>query len=112
MSFEKLDIKIFCDGANLEEILKYNNDPEVAGMTTNPSLMKKAGINDYVAFCKEVLKTVKAKPISFEVFADDISEMTRQAKLIAPWGDNVYVKIPIINSKGESTASLIKELTS
>ena len=106
-----MKIKIFCDGANLEEILKYNQDPEVAGMTTNPSLMKKAGINDYQKFCLEVLRTVKEKPLSFEVFADDLSEMERQAQVIAPWGKNVYVKIPIINTKGEWTTSLIEKLS-
>jgi len=111
MSFEKLKIKLYCDGAFKEEMLKYNSDPEVAGMTTNPSLMKKAGITDYVAFCKEILTFVKEKPLSFEVFADDIPEMARQARLIAPWGSNVYVKIPILNTKGESTANLIRELS-
>lgn len=111
MSFEKLKIKLYCDGAFKEEMLKYNSDPEVAGMTTNPSLMKKAGITDYVSFCKEILTFVKEKPLSFEVFADDIPEMARQARLIAPWGSNVYVKIPILNTKGESTANLIRELS-
>lgn len=111
MSFEKLKIKLYCDGAYKEEIQKYNSDPEVAGMTTNPSLMKKAGVTDYVSFCKEILTIVKEKPISFEVFADDIPEMARQARLIAPWGKNVYVKIPILNTKGESTANLIRELS-
>ena len=111
MSFERLKVKLYCDGAFKEEILKYNQDPEIAGMTTNPSLMKKAGINDYVSFSQEILKTVTQKPISFEVFADDISEMTRQAKLIATWGKNVYVKIPILNTKGISTAPLIQELS-
>ena len=72
MSFERLKIKLFCDGANREETLKYNRDPEVAGMTTNPSLMRKAGITDYVSFCKEILKEVREKPISFEVFADEV----------------------------------------
>lgn len=111
MSFDRLRVKLYCDGAFKEEILKYNHDPEISGMTTNPSLMKKAGILDYVSFSKEILKTVTQKPISFEVFADDIPEMTRQAKLIATWGKNVYVKIPILNTKGISTALLIKELS-
>lgn len=111
MAFEKLKVKLYCDGAFKEEILKYNADPEVAGMTTNPSLMKKAGISDYVTFCKEIATLVKEKPLSFEVFADDIPEMARQARLIAPWGKNVYVKIPILNTKGESTANLIRELS-
>lgn len=111
MSFEKLSVKLYCDGAYKEEILKYNADPEVAGMTTNPSLMKKAGISDYVSFCKEIAGLVKEKPLSFEVFADDIPEMAKQARIIAPWGKNVYVKIPILNTKGESTANLIRELS-
>ncbi len=111
MSFERLRVKLYCDGAFKEEIFKYNQDPEISGMTTNPSLMKKAGILDYVSFSKEILKTVTQKPISFEVFADDIPEMTRQAKLIATWGKNVYVKIPILNTKGISTAPLIRELS-
>ena len=111
MSFERLKVKLYCDGAYKEEILKYNQDPEIAGMTTNPSLMKKAGIHDYVSFSQEVLKVVTQKPISFEVFADDIPEMSRQAKLIATWGKNVYVKIPILNTKGISTASLIQDLS-
>lgn len=111
MSFQKLSIKVFCDGANREEILRYNSDPEVAGMTTNPSLMKKAGVTDYVNFCKNILQEVKTKPISFEVFADDIPTMAEQARLIAPWGKNVYVKIPVLNTKGESTTNLIRELS-
>jgi transaldolase len=110
-AFEKLKVKLYCDGAYREEILKYNSDPEVAGMTTNPSLMKKAGVADYVSFCKEVLKDVTTKPLSFEVFADEIPEMAKQARIIAPWGKNVYVKIPILNTKGESTANLIRELS-
>jgi transaldolase len=112
MSFEPLKVKIYCDGANKEEMLRYNADPEVSGMTTNPSLMRKAGVVDYVSFCKEILKEIKEKPVSFEVFADEISEMAEQAKLIATWGKNLYVKIPILNTKGESTAPLIRELSS
>ena len=105
-----LKIKIFSDGANLEEMISMNKKDFVHGMTTNPSLMKKAGINDYKTFAKNVLKEIKTKPISFEVFSDDFSEMEKQAKEIASWAQNVYVKIPITNTKKESSISLIKNL--
>ena len=105
-----LKIKIFSDGANLEEMIIMNKKDFVHGMTTNPSLMKKAGINDYKTFAKNVLKEIKTKPISFEVFSDDFSEMEKQAKEIASWAQNVYVKIPITNTKKESSISLIKNL--
>ena len=106
-----LKIKIFSDGANLEEMIIMNKKDFVHGMTTNPSLMKKAGINDYKTFAKNVLKEIKTKPISFEVFSDDFSEMEKQAKEIASWAQNVYVKIPITNTKKESSISLIKNLS-
>jgi len=83
---------------------------KVQGFTTNPTLMRKAGVTDYAAFCKEVLRVVPDKPVSFEVFADDFSEMERQARLISSWGNNVYVKIPITNTKGEFTTGLVKKL--
>lgn len=105
-----LNTKIFCDGADLQSMLDLANDDRIAGMTTNPSLMKKAGITDYKKFCHKVLAEIKHKPISFEVFADDIEEMRTQAHEIKTWGDNVYVKIPALNSEGQSTASLIKDL--
>ena len=105
-----LKIKIFSDGANLEEMIIMNKKDFVHGMTTNPSLMKKAKINDYKTFAKNVLKEIKTKPISFEVFSDDFSEMEKQAKEIASWAQNVYVKIPITNTKKESSISLIKNL--
>ncbi len=104
-------IKIYSDGADRASLLEMNGNPKVSGLTTNPSLMRKAGITDYRGFCKEVLGQVTEKPISFEVFADEISEMKRQALEIKTWGKNVYVKIPITNSKGESTLSLVKELS-
>lgn len=107
----KPSIKIYSDGADLSSMLEMAENPLVQGMTTNPSLMKKAGISDYPKFCKEVLARVTQKPISFEVFADDLAEMRRQGLEIASWGKNVYVKIPITNSKGESTCSLIRELS-
>jgi len=104
-------VKIFCDGAFKEEMLRYNSDDWVSGMTTNPSLMKKAGINDYVSFCKEILQSVQEKPLSFEVFADDLETMEKQAREICTWGENIYTKIPVINSEGESTLGLIKKLS-
>ena len=109
-SIKNLKIKIFSDGANLDEMLDMNKKDFIHGMTTNPSLMKKAGIKDYKIFAKSVLKEIKTKPISFEVFSDDFIEMEKQAKEIASWADNVYVKIPITNTKKESSISLIKSL--
>lgn len=104
-------IKIYSDGADRASLLEMNANPKVAGLTTNPSLMRKAGVTDYRAFCKDVLGQVTQKPISFEVFADEIAEMKRQALEIKTWGKNVYVKIPITNSKGESTLGLVRELS-
>ena len=89
---------IFADGADLKSIVKLNSDQLISGFTTNPSLMKKAGIVDYKKFALEVLKIVKKKPVSFEVFSDEINDMERQAREISSWGENVYVKIPITNS--------------
>ena len=105
-----LKVKIYSDGADRASLLEMNENPLIQGMTTNPSLMKKAGVQDYRAFCLDILKTIREKPISFEVFADDFLEMKRQADEIRTWGKNVYVKIPITNSKGESSAPLIREL--
>jgi transaldolase len=107
----KFRIKIFSDGADLASMVEMNNSPLIKGMTTNPSLMKKAGVKDYKNFCKEVLSQIKVKPISFEVFADDFLEMRRQALEIATWGNNVYVKIPVINSVGRPSFELIRELS-
>lgn len=103
-------VKIFSDGADKASMLEMAKNPLVKGLTTNPSLMKKAGVKEYRSFCKEILAEIKDKPISFEVFADDFKEMKRQALEIASWGENVYVKIPITNSEGESSLSLIREL--
>ena len=107
-----LKIKIFADGADIESIRKLYAQPNIQGFTTNPTLMKQAGIQDYKGFALEVLKIVTDRPVSFEVFADDINEMEKQAIEIATWGKNVNVKIPITNTKGESTASLVKRLSS
>ncbi len=107
-------IKIFLDGADRSSIIEMASDPSVQGFTTNPSLMKKAGVKNYREFCQEVLTHINGKPISFEVFADDFSEMKRQALEIASWEKDchqVYVKIPISNSRGESSTSLIRELS-
>ena len=107
---EDLKIKIFSDGADKKDMLDMNSKTFIKGLTTNPSLMKKAGIMDYEAFAKDILSTIKNKPISFEVFSDDFNGMERQAMKIAGWGDNVYVKIPITNTKKESSKELIKRL--
>jgi transaldolase len=106
-----MTIKIFADGANLEDIIRLNEDPRISGMTTNPTLLKKAGIVDYKEFAKEVLKHVKEKPVSFEVIADTEIEMVRQASSLASLADNVFVKIPITNTKGMSTSRVINELS-
>ena len=104
-------IKIFADGASLPALLELAQNPMISGFTTNPTLMRKAGVKDYRAFAHEALAHIKQKPISFEVFADDFAEMNRQAREIAGWGDNVYVKIPITNTRRESAAGLVRELT-
>jgi len=106
-------IKIFADGADLKQMVElYKQFPEIKGLTTNPSLMKKAGITDYMVFAKKVLTEIPALPISFEVFADEADEMIRQARIIASWGEQVYIKIPITNTKGDFTGSVIKTLAS
>jgi transaldolase len=107
-----LKTKIFADGADLEGIRKLAADPHIGGFTTNPTLMRKAGIRDYAGFAAQALEIVSGRPISFEVFADDEAEMERQARVIAPWGKNVYVKIPVTNTAGASTARLVRRLTS
>jgi transaldolase len=104
-------IKIYSDGADRASMLEMAKNPAIKGLTTNPSLMKKAGITDYKSFCLDILQQIKTQPLSFEVFTDDIKDMKRQALEIKTWGSNVYVKIPITNSEGQSTIPLIKELT-
>ncbi len=108
---KKLKIKIFADGAEKDSMIALSKEPYIQGLTTNPSLMKKAGITDYTAFARDVLSVVTKKPISFEVFTDDLEDMERQARAIAFWGKNVYVKIPVTNTKGKSTAPLVKKLS-
>lgn len=104
-------IKIFADGANYNEIKYFNSQKIVKGLTTNPSLMRKSGVKNYEIFARKVLRFVKHKPISFEVFSDDFEEMYMQAKTISSWGKNVYVKIPVTNTKGKSSHLLIKKLS-
>ena len=102
--------KIFCDIAELDQIKKFNKKNIVKGFTTNPSLMRKAGAIDYKSYSKKILKICKNKPVSLEVFADEHDKMKIQAMKINTWGNNVYVKIPVANSKGEFMGQIIKEL--
>ena len=104
-------IKVFADGADLDGILELAGDPMVRGFTTNPTLMRKAGIEDYESFARKVLDHVKDRPISFEVCADDFDEMRRQAHRLSSWGPNIYVKIPVTNTEGTSSSPLIADLT-
>lgn len=110
MDRKSLKIKIFADGANIVEMLEAYKNKSVDGFTTNPSLMKKAGVTDYEKFAKELLAQIKDLSISFEVFSDDFSEMERQARKIKSWGGNVYVKIPVTNTKGIFSGPLIEKL--
>jgi transaldolase len=109
-SLSDLKVQIYADGADKAGILDLYAKPYIKGLTTNPTLMKKVGIKDYEAFARDILQSVTAKPISLEVFSDDFPEMKRQGLKIASWGANVYVKIPITNSRGESAIPLIREL--
>jgi transaldolase len=110
IKIDNLKVKIFADGADLDSFTKLNSINYVKGFTTNPSLMKKSGIENYKSFAINLLEKIKDKPISFEVFADDLLNMERQANEIASWGKNIYVKIPITNTKGESTQYLVEKL--
>ena len=107
-----MNTKIFCDIADLSIIKKFNKKKIVKGFTTNPSLMRKAGAKDYKSYAKKILKICKNKPISFEVFADDRESMVEQGLKISTWGRNVYVKVPVVNSKNNFTGDVIKELNS
>jgi transaldolase len=109
-NLNSLKVQIYADGADKAGILDLYAKPYIKGLTTNPSLMKKAGIKDYEAFARDILQTVTAKPISLEVFSDEFPEMKRQALKLAAFARNVYVKIPITNSRGESSIPLIREL--
>lgn len=106
----KIKTKIFADGAEKAGMIEMYNNPIISGFTTNPTLMRKAGIKDYREFAIDILSVIKDKPISFEVFSDDFDEMEKQAKEIASWGENVNVKIPITNTKGASSVDLIAKL--
>ena len=106
-----MKIKIYADGANIKDMIEAYKSENISGFTTNPTLMKKSGVRDYLEFAKEVLKEIKNKPISFEVFSDEINEMREQAYILNDLADNVYVKIPVTNTKGIETYDLIKELT-
>lgn len=106
-----LNVKVFADGADLDGILALAENPRISGFTTNPTLMWKAGLTDYEDFAQRLLESITIHPISFEVFGDDADEMRRQARLIASWGPNVYVKIPVTTTSGESMAPLVRELS-
>ena len=107
-----LKVKIFADGADYDGIVKMARNPLIKGFTTNPSLMRKAGVNDYETFARKVLAAIVDRPVSFEVFADDFASMAEQARTIAAWGRNVNVKIPVTNTKGQPATELIRALSS
>jgi transaldolase len=109
-SLDCLRIKIFADGASLEQMLALAGQPLIKGFTTNPSLMRRAGVKDYRTFAATVLAAISDRPVSFEVLADDLETMGRQAQEISRWGENVYVKVPITNTRGESSCPLIQRL--
>ena len=108
----KFSVKIFADGADKNGMLEMYHNPLISGFTTNPTLMRKANVLQYKDFALDILSVIRDRPISFEVFSDEFDEMERQAKEIASWGDNVYVKIPITNTKGQSAKALIANLSS
>jgi transaldolase len=110
-SVQTLRVKLFADGADLPGMLDMAAKPYISGFTTNPTLMRKAGITDYASFARDILAHISDRPISFEVFSDDFTEMERQAETIAAWGSNVYVKIPVTNTRGESAVPLVKRLS-
>jgi transaldolase len=107
----ELTVKVFADGADLEKIRELAADPLIRGFTTNPTLMRKAGVTDYLAFAREALEIVGDRPISFEVFTDDFAEMGREARILTELGDSVYVKIPVTDTSGNSSADLVSELS-
>jgi transaldolase len=105
-----MNTKIFCDIADLQSIKKFNKKKIVKGFTTNPSLMRKAGARDYKSYSEQILKICDNKPVSLEVFADNQKEMIKQGEKINSWGENVYVKVPVVNSKNKFTGRVIKDL--
>jgi len=110
-TFDQLSVNVFADGADLADMVGLARDPRIKGFTTNPTLMHKAGITDYEAFARSALAAIPDRPISFEVFSDEFDEMERQARKIATWGEHVYVKIPVTNTRAESSGPLIGRLT-
>ncbi len=108
---DALKVKIFADGADLTDIARLAKEPHIGGFTTNPTLMWKAGLTDYTEFAHRLLEIVPDRPISFEIFADDEPEMRRQAEVIAEWGDNVFIKVPVTDTRGNSTAELVHTLS-
>ena len=110
MTLESLRVKVFADGADLPGMLALAQQPHVKGFTTNPTLMRQAGVDDYRIFAKQVLAEIADRPISFEVFSDDVDEMAQQALEISSWGENVHVKIPVTTTTGTSTAPLVRQL--
>ena len=111
MSVAGLRVKLFADGADKASMLALYDNPSITGFTTNPTLMRKAGVADYETFARDILTVIHDRPISFEVFSDEWDDMERQARQIAAWGANVYVKIPVTNTRGESSAHLVRRLT-
>jgi len=111
IDLNKLKIQIFADGADIDDIILQSNNPLIKGFTTNPTLMRKAGVLNYKNFAKDILKNIISLPISFEVFADDPISIYKQAKIISSWGENVNVKIPITTTKGENLYNIIKSLS-
>src|SRR3954470_5299307 len=111
MKLVDLRTKIFADGAELDGMLAMYREPHIKGFTTNPTLMRKAGVTDYAAFARQVLAAIPDRPISFEVFSDEFPEMERQARTIAGWGDNVYVKVPVTNTRRQPAYDLIQRLS-
>ena len=110
-SVSELRVKIFADGADKPAMMKLYQSEYITGFTTNPTLMRKAGITDYEAFSRDIIASIPDRPLSFEVFADDMAEMERQARSIATWGENVYVKVPVTNTLGEPTYDLVSQLS-
>ncbi len=110
-SISELNVKIFADGADKAGMLEMYRQPFIRGFTTNPTLLRKAGVKDYAAFAREILRDIPDRPISFEVFSDEFEEMENQARKISGWGPNVYVKIPVTNTRAESSVPLIRKLS-
>ncbi len=110
-SLDNLKVKLYADGADRDGMLEMYQEPYIQGFTTNPTLMKKAGISDYEAFAHDILQAIPDRPISFEVFADEFDEMERQALKIRTWGENVYVKIPVSNTRQEMSYALVRRLS-